>query len=30
MVNGEEVQNRPPQDVPLGHVNFELKAIETL
>ena len=27
----EEVQNRPPQDMPLGHVSyFEVKAIETL
>lgn len=27
----EGVQNRPPVDVPLGHVNyFELRAIETL
>lgn len=27
----EGVQNRPPQDVPLGHVNyFELKSTETL
>ena len=31
LISLEGVQNRPPQDVRLWHVNyFELKAIETL